>query len=126
MSGTTTTPTPAPDDPTPFLMTTAPVTPSPYPKAKWHPVHGKITLPDAATEAKLVNPSQWFDSPEAADAHRTADEAWLTHQAMLTAKLKSYADATPAAQPVVQDSNQSAAQAEAAAAAAAAAAPTGP
>lgn len=113
MSGTTTPPTPG--DPAAFLAPASPPPgPAPYPKTLWHPVHGMITIPDAATEARLLDPRDWFRTAEEADMHRTADQAWLVHQASLNAKLKVFADGTPPAA-VISDSNQAMQAAKAAA-----------
>jgi len=92
--------------------------PSGYPKVKFHPVHGGITVKDAGEEANLAEPHSWFDSAELADAHRTYTEAE-------TVRLHGYAKALKAMddkkEPVV-DESVSATEAKRAAATAAAAA----
>jgi hypothetical protein len=49
--------------------------PDGYPKLKYHPVHGGITVKDQGEEAALYPPTDWFDSAELADMARTHTEA---------------------------------------------------
>jgi hypothetical protein len=72
-----------------------------FPKPKWHPVHGKIELRSADEEAGLVNPSDWFDSPERADAARTWTEAHTVMHANYAAKAMAHEEA---GHPVVRNS----------------------
>ena len=64
-----------------------------YPKVKYHPVHGRVPVADPNEEASLSPPTDYFDTPEEADMHRTATEAWTTHAANINAKLEAHADA---------------------------------
>jgi hypothetical protein len=59
-----------------------------YPKTKYHPVHGAVTVADPNEEASLAGPTtDWFDSPELADASRTWTEAHIAGAANTRAKL---------------------------------------
>jgi hypothetical protein len=49
--------------------------PDGYPKLKYHPVHGGIEVKDQGEEAGLYPKTDWFDTPELADAARTHTEA---------------------------------------------------
>jgi hypothetical protein len=74
-----------------------------FPKKLYHPVHGEIEVKDPNEEAKLQTRRDWFDTPELADAARTATEAWMAHQNNLQAKLRGHQEA---GQAVVRNSNQ--------------------
>jgi hypothetical protein len=59
-----------------FLRAGADTThPQGFPKVKYHPVHGGITVKDPGEEAALMPPTDWFDSAELADLARTHTEA---------------------------------------------------
>lgn len=79
-----------PADVTKFLAETPGM--SGYPKKKYHPVHGEVEVADPGQEASLRTPRDWFDTPEQADAARTATEAWMVHANNLRAKLKVHDD----------------------------------
>jgi len=64
-----------------------------FPKTLYHPVHGGIELADPAEEASLVPRTDWFNTPEEADAHRTYTEAQLAAHKTLTAKLQALEEA---------------------------------
>lgn len=64
-----------------------------FPKIKYHPVHGRVMVNDPNEEASLSPPTDYFDTPEEADMHRTATEAMTTHAANESAKLAAHADA---------------------------------
>lgn len=46
-----------------------------YPKIKYHPVKGAVTIEDPNEEAALSPPHDYFDTAGEADAHRTEREA---------------------------------------------------
>lgn len=75
-----------------------------YPKLKYHPVHGGVEIKDAEEEACLMPKTDWFDTPELADAARTWTEAEIVRQHNLRAKLKELDDA---GHPMVRNSVQS-------------------
>lgn len=64
-----------------------------FPKTKYHPVHGRVVVNDPNEEASLSPPTDYFDTPEEADMHRTATEAWTTHAANMRAKLNVHDEA---------------------------------
>lgn len=64
-----------------------------YPKKKWHPVHGGITLENPNQEAGLLTPTDWFDTPELADASRTWTEAHAVGAQNTRAKLAALDEA---------------------------------
>ena len=70
----------------------APATPPGYPKIKYHPVHGGVTVNDAGEEAGLLPKTDWFDSAELADAARTWTEAEAVRVHNQQAKLKELLD----------------------------------
>lgn len=80
-----------------FLVKSPPA-PSPYPKVKFHPVHGGVTVKDPVEEAGLHG---WFDTPEEADMHRTWLDAELVRARNMAERLKAMGD-----KPVVQNSVQ--------------------
>ena len=59
------------------VMANAPTRTFPgFPKDKFHPVQGKVTVNDPNEVAALVGPAHnWFDTAEEADMHRTDAEA---------------------------------------------------
>lgn len=75
-----------------------------YPKLKYHPVHGGIEIKDAEEEACLMPKTDWFDTPELADAARTWTEAEMVRMHNLRAKLHELDDA---GHPMVRNSVQS-------------------
>lgn len=78
-------------------------TPIGYPKIRYHPVHGGVTVKDAAEEGALQPKTDWFDTPELADAARTWTEAvvaWTNNQNRKLEVLKE------AGHPIVRDSVQ--------------------
>jgi hypothetical protein len=77
--------------------------PTDYPKIRYHPVHGGITVKDAAEEGALQPKTDWFDSPELADAARTYTEAEIVRTNNQMAKLKALEEA---GHPIVRDSVQ--------------------
>lgn len=80
---------PAPDNSS--LVGKAPL--SGFPKTKYHPVHGRVMVKDPNEEASLSPPTDYFDTPEEADMHRTATEAWTTHAHNLRSKLGAHDEA---------------------------------
>lgn len=76
----------------------SPPAPSPYPKVKFHPVHGGVTVKDAVEDAGLKG---WFDTPEEADMHRSWQDAELVRARNMVEALKALGD-----KPVVQSSVQ--------------------
>jgi hypothetical protein len=59
-----------------------------FPKTKYHPVHGAVTVTDPNEEASLAGPAtDWFDTPELADKSRTWTEAHMAGAANTRAKL---------------------------------------
>lgn len=82
---------PGPADVSKFLQQTPGV--SGYPKRLYHPVHGEIEVADPGQEASLQTRRDWFDTPEQADAARTATEAWIVQQNNLRAKLQQHDEA---------------------------------
>lgn len=78
--------------------------PSGYPKLKYHPVHGGITVKDPGEESNLYPPTDWFDSAELADMARTHTEAEIVRVNNQLAKLK---DLDEKKMPVVRNSVQS-------------------
>lgn len=90
-----------------FVKAAAGLVPAPpvlFPKIKYHPVHGGVTVKDAKEEGALFPPTDWFDSAELADAARTWTEAEIVRQNNLREKLKVLDDA---GHPVVRNSVQS-------------------
>lgn len=74
-----------------------------YPKRKYHPVHGGIDLQNPNEEAGLLPASDWFDTPEQADAARTWTEAHVASAHNTRAKLGVHDDA---GQAIVRNSVQ--------------------
>lgn len=74
-----------------------------YPKRLYHPVHGEVEVKDPNEEASLQTRRDWFDTPEQADAARTATEAWIVQQNNLRSKLKVHDDSGHS---IVRNSNQ--------------------
>lgn len=74
-----------------------------YPKRKFHPVHGGIALNNPNEEASLSPQTDWFDTPEAADAARTWTEAHIAGAHNTRAKLEALDEA---GHPVVRNSVQ--------------------
>jgi hypothetical protein len=88
-----------------FLRAGADTThPQGYPKLKYHPVHGGITVKDQGEEAALYPVSDWFDSAELADLARTHTEAEAVRTHNQIAKLKELEEK---GLPVVRNSVQS-------------------
>lgn len=77
--------------------------PSGYPKLKYHPVHGGITVKDPGEESNLYPPTDWFDSAELADMARTHTEAEAVRFNNQIAKLKEMEEK---GHPVVRNSVQ--------------------
>jgi len=75
--------------------------PSGYPKVKFHPVHGGVTVNTAEEEGGLVPKTDWFDSPELADMARTYTEAEVARTSNQLEKLK-----TLEGKPIVRNSAQ--------------------
>lgn len=78
--------------------------PDGYPKLKYHPVHGGITVKDPGEEAGLYPKHDWFDTPELADAARTWTEAEAVRVHNQQVKLQELLDT---GLPVVRNSVQS-------------------
>ena len=74
-----------------------------YPKTKYHPVHGAITLNNPNEEAGLATPNDWFDTAGQADAARTWTEAAVVQANNTRAKLATLDDA---GHPIVRNSVQ--------------------
>lgn len=74
-----------------------------YPKRKFHPVHGGIEVKNPHEEAGLLPATDWFDSPELADAARTWTEAHVAGAHNTREKLAVHDDA---GQAVVRNSVQ--------------------
>jgi hypothetical protein len=72
-----------------------------YPKMKWHPVHGGVTVDNPTDEATLG--SDWRNSPEEADASRTATEAWIAQAHNTRAKIQELDEQ---GHPIVRNSAQ--------------------
>lgn len=77
--------------------------PTDYPKVKYHPVHGGVIVKSAEEEGGLVPKTDWFDSPELADAARTWTEAEAARHYNMRRKLDVLEDA---GHPVVRNSVQ--------------------
>jgi hypothetical protein len=75
-----------------------------YPKLKYHPVHGGIEVKDPGEESQLYPKTDWFDSPELADAARTHTEAEIVRVHNQLEKLK---ELEAKGHPVVRNSVQS-------------------
>jgi hypothetical protein len=78
--------------------------PQGYPKLKYHPVHGGVTVKDQGEEAALVPPTDWFDTPELADLARTHTEAEAVRTYNQMVKLEELKER---GHPVVRNSVQS-------------------
>ena len=78
--------------------------PSGYPKLKYHPVHGGIVVKDPGEESNLFPKTDWFDSPELADAARTHTEAEIVRVNNQMVKLRELEER---GHPVVRNSVQS-------------------
>jgi hypothetical protein len=65
------------------------VHPSGYPKMKYHPVHGGVEVTEPGQESALYPKTDWFDSPELADAARTHTEAEIVRIKNQLAKLET-------------------------------------
>jgi len=63
-----------------------------YPKMRYHPVHGGVIVQNAGEEGGLEPKTDWFDTPELADAARTWTEAEIVRQHNLREKLKTLDD----------------------------------
>ena len=74
-----------------------------YPKTKFHPVHGAVELKDANEEAGLMSPTDWFNTPEEADAARTWTEANIAGAHNTRAKMQALDEA---GRPIVRNSVQ--------------------
>lgn len=75
--------------------------PSGYPKVRFHPVHGGVTVNSPEEEGGLVPKTDWFDSPELADLARTWTEAEVARVSNQLEKLK-----TLEGKPIVRNSAQ--------------------
>ena len=69
------------------------VAPAGYPKMMYHPVHGGIEVADPNAMAGLLPSTDWFDSPEKADAARTWTEAHMASAHNTREKLAAHDDA---------------------------------
>ena len=86
-----------------FVRAMGAAKPPGYPKMKYHPVHGGISVKDAGEEGALQPPTDWFDSAELADAARTWTEAEIVRQNNLRRKLEVLDEA---GHPIVRNSVQ--------------------
>ena len=77
--------------------------PAGFPTMRYHPVHGGIPIADPNELASLQPASDWFDSPEKADAARTYTEATVAHAHNMRSKLGVLDDA---GHPIVRNSVQ--------------------
>ena len=66
---------------------------APVAKTLYHPVHGAVIVKDANEEASLSPRTDYFNTPEEADMHRTATEAWTTYAFNQAEKLRTHAEA---------------------------------
>ena len=65
-----------------------------FPQTVYHPVQGAVTLTDAEHAARVVTvPTDWFATPQEADAHRTENEAQVVIHYGRRGQVQKYQDA---------------------------------